>query len=89
MRSIVTSTQLRSKTMQQFNSFLIGCLLTLSIVCLIKYHNEHKAEQYSVSEPSPLPDLLQDWTDEQLEDEQVTYLEAIETLKDEQKRRAK
>mgnify|MGYP006921340735 CR=1 FL=1 len=74
--------------MQTFNSFLLGVLLALSVVSAIKYHNEHKQPEYSVSQAAPLPDLLQDWTDEQLEDEQVTYREAIETLKEEQRLRA-
>ena len=73
--------------MQTFNSLFLGVLLALSVVSAIKYHNEHKQPEYSVSVAAPLPGLLQDWTDEQLEDEQTTYLEAIETLKDEQRRR--
>ena len=69
---------------------MISLILTITLTCVTLYKQIYQSSaEYSVSQAAPLPDLLQDWTDEQLEDEQVTYLEAIETLKDEQKRRAK
>lgn len=74
-------------------NYLIGIALGLAIILpsivIMEHHKHIDHAEYSVSQAAPLPDLLQDWTDEQLEDEQTTYLEAIETLKDEQKRRAK
>jgi len=67
-------------------AILVIAILSVSAIAI--QHYQH-VDKYSVATAAPLPDLLQDWTDEQLEDEQITYLEAIETLKDEQKRRAK
>ena len=68
---------------------ILAIHVLLLAICFASIGYHHNAvEVYAIAEAPPLPELIEDWSDEQLEDETLNYLDAIVTIKDEQQRRA-
>jgi len=72
---------------------LMKTLLSITLIMIalcgaVAGYHYSIVDVYAVSEAPPLPVMIEDWSDEQLEDETLNYLDAIVTIKDEQKRRA-
>lgn len=67
--------------MKTLSNILLAVTVVLAMFGAKSLYDTHKTPE--------LPTNIEEWTTEQLEDQQFDYIDAIEVIKDEQRRRAR